>query len=153
MTALIAMCMNFTLAAANNIDCSAIPSVLPPEIEAASIFLTVYDTALCDTGVACLQGNGDGFFASMIPVSEDWYGRMAACPPDLFGRSIEVLSLELYCGDTFGTLDGQPITTFDYDDRIGWYVRVDVFWPVADHGHPEWNAWVVSNWAYADLAN
>ena len=146
MTALISMCLNLALATANNVDCSTVPSTHPPEIEAASIFLTVYDTALCDAGKECLQGNGDGYFASMIPVGPEWYGRMAACPADFFGQTIQVLDLELYCGDSFGTLEGEPVPTFSYHEHRGWYVRVDVFWPVADEGHPDWNAWVVPHW-------
>lgn len=149
MSAIIVMCMNLTLAAANGIDCTAVPTTPPPHIEAASIFLTVYDTALCEEDEVCLQGNGDGYFASMIPVSDEWYGRMAACPPDFFGSTIQVLDMELYCGDNFGSLDGKPVDAFSYSERAGWYVRVDVFWPVAEEGHPNWNAWVVPNWSYS----
>lgn len=105
--------------------------------------LTVYDTALCAPGEACLQGNGDGYFGTMIPISAEWYHRMAACPPPLTGRTISVLDMELYCGDSFGTLDGRPVAVVDYDETAGWFMRIDVFYPVHDHGLPPWNYWLV----------
>ncbi len=146
MTTVISMCMNLTLALVNGIDCTNVPYSPPPPLDELAVFVTVYDTALCDVDTSCLQGNGDGYFASMAPVNESWYGRMAACPPQLFGATIHMLDMELFCGDTFGVLNGRPVETLSYDPDIGWYMRVDVFWPVATEGHPDWNAWYVMNW-------
>lgn len=146
MTTIITMCTNLLLASVNGLDCTHVPTA-PPLVAEAAVFLTVYDTALCeDDEETCLQGNGDGYFATMIPISADWYGRMAACPPEFLGYTIQVLDMELFCGDTFGSLDGQPVETLGYSDEVGWYVRVDVFWPVAEKGTPSWNAWFVSHW-------
>lgn len=108
------------------------------------IILTVYDTALCPDNTPCLQGDGDGYFATMIPVSDIWYGKMAACPPELLGATIIIpyMQMELYCGDNFGP----TVTPIVYGNRG--YVRVDVFWPVKNEGLPYWNAWQVSGWYY-----
>ena len=117
----------------------------PPATAVRHARLTVYDTALCEPGVACLQGNGDGYFASMIPVSADWYGRMAACPAELYGQwvSLPAVNLVLYCGDSFGTLDGAPVETVVWDNTLDdWAIRIDVFWPVAAEGLPTWNYWL-----------
>ena len=112
----------------------------PPDITQAVALVTVYDVALCDPGQPCLQGNGDGFFASMIPVSADHYGSMAACDPSLFGEYVNVLGMTLFCGDSFGTWNGQPVKTLYYDRDLGfWVVRFDVFYPVAADGLPPWN--------------
>ncbi len=116
---------------------------LPP-IEEMPALLTVYDTALCDAGELCEQGDGDGYFASTIAVSDEWYGRMAACAPELFGRTIRVLDMELFCGDNFGVWNGEPVETVVYDPELGWHVRVDVFWPVARDGYPDWNYLLVA---------
>jgi len=62
----------------------------PPPLDTLPLLVTVYDTALCAPNTPCLQGNGDGYFASMIPVSGEWYGRMAACNPSLFGRWLSI---------------------------------------------------------------
>jgi hypothetical protein len=146
MTTVISMCMNLTLALFNGVDCTDIPSSPPPPLDDLAVFVTVYDTALCEVETACLQGNGDGYFASMTPVSAEWYGRMAACPPQLFGATIQLLDMDLYCGDMFGSLNGRPVDTLVYHPEFGWSMRVDVFWPVADEGHPHWNAWYISEW-------
>ena len=113
--------------------------------------VTVYDVALCDPGQACLQTNGDGFFASMIPVSDDYYGVMAACDPSLFGNWVEVLDMTLFCGDNFGTLNGQPVKTVYFDDDLGaWAVRFDVFYPIAADGLPLWNYAADPGWRVLD---
>jgi hypothetical protein len=107
--------------------------------------LTVYDTALCAEGEECLQGNGDGLFASMTPVTPEWYGEMAACPPELFGWHVHIpyFGKSIWCGDNFGTLDGNPVDTIEWDEEYGWYIRMDIFWPVASEGYPEWNYYMV----------
>ena len=145
------MCINLALAVANGVDCTHAATTPPPPIEEATIFLTVYDTALCNAEEVCLQGNGDGYFASMVPVSDDWYGRMAACPEELFGQTLYVLDMTLFCGDTFGTFNGEPVDAFAYHETQGWYVHIDVFWPIAEQGRPYWNAWFV-NWWGSDYA-
>ena len=133
-----AICASLLLAFVNGV------AVCPPPIEEMPALLTVYDTALCDPGELCVQGNGDGYFASMIPVSDEWYGRMAACPIELFGRTIRVLDMTLFCGDTFGSWNGRPVDTVVYDQETArWYIRVDVFWPVHETGEPAWNYWIV----------
>lgn len=111
-----------------------------PPITEMPALMTVYDTALCESGESCVQGSGDGYFASMIEVSDEWYGRMAACHPELFGETIFVMGMQLYCGDSFGTWNGQPVETVVYDwETDTWHIRVDVYWPVHDQGYPEWN--------------
>lgn len=110
------------------------------------LLVTVYDTALCEPNIRCLQGNGDGLFASMIPVAPEWYGRMAACDPSLFGHWISIDGIgEVYCGDNFGMLDGIPVETITMIDGE-WVVRIDIFWPVNEQGYPEWNYYRFYNW-------
>lgn len=112
------------------------------------ILLSVYDTALCEPHTPCLQGDGDGYFATMLPVSGEWYGKMAACPPELLGSTIVIpyLEMEVYCGDNFGSLNGVSVKTVVWGSNG--YVRVDVFWPVKEQGLPEWNYWEVEGWYY-----
>lgn len=112
----------------------------PPVSNINLAWVTVYDPYLCPKGEACINGNGDMMFASMIPVSPDWYGKMAACPPELYGRTIRVLDMNLFCGDSFGTLNGEAVETTTYIPEIGWAIRVDVFWPLVDKEYPSWNA-------------
>lgn len=142
------MCLNLALAAVNGLDCTAVPATPPPPIEELAIRLTVYDTALCMDNTPCLQGNGDGYFASMVPVEAAWYGRMAACPSEIFGRTIEVMEMTLYCGDNFGFINGEPVAAINYHDEVGWYMHVDVFWPIANQGFPSWNAWYITSWQW-----
>lgn len=149
MTTVISMCLTLFLASVNGLDCTAVPTAPPVSVEEITIRLTVYDTALCPEGESCFQGNGDGYFASMVPVDASWYGRMAACPRELFGRTIEVMEMTLYCGDNFGFINGEQVTAIRYDEAIGWYMHVDVFWPIANEGFPFWNAWHVSNWQWS----
>ena len=139
MTTVISMCMNLMLAAVNGLDCTAVPTRPNLAIE-----------ALCPEDSACLQGNGDGYFASMVPVDSQWYGSMAACPREIFGRSIAVMDLTLYCGDSFGFINGEPVETIRYNEEIGWFMHVDVFWPIASQGFPPWNAWHVASWEWAE---
>ncbi|MCI0726412.1 MAG: hypothetical protein L0332_06775 [Chloroflexi bacterium] len=126
------------------------PPSLParPPLADMPAFVTVYDPALCEPGVVCLQSDGDGYFASMIPVTSDWYGRMAACPREMFGTWLRLLEMELYCGDSFGMLNGVPVAAVDHAEGVGWFLRVDVFWPVAEHGLPPWNARLIWDWAW-----
>jgi len=101
--------------------------------------VTVYDPALCPPATECLQTNGDGFFASMAAVGPDWYGQMAACPPQLFGQTITLAGVGVvWCGDSFGSIDGVPVDTVRPD-----HIKVDIFWPVAEQGEPAWNYWLV----------
>jgi hypothetical protein len=112
------------------------------------ILLSVYDTALCEPNTPCLQGSGTGYFATMLPVSGEWYGKMAACPPELLGSTVVIpyLEIEVYCGDNFGSLDGVPVETVVWGEEG--FIRVDVFWPVASQGLPSWNYWQIEGWYY-----
>lgn len=112
------------------------------------ILLSVYDTALCEPNTPCLQSDGDGYFATMLPVSGEWYGKMAACPPQLLGSTIVIPypEMEVHCGDNFGSLNGVLVETVVWGNDG--YVRVDVFWPVKEQGLPYWNYWKVEGWHY-----
>ena len=89
-------------------------------------------------------------FASAIPVSDQWYGKMAACPRDMYGRSLKILDITVYCEDNFGYWNGEPVKTIRYDDDIGWYMHIDIFWPLASEGAPEWAMWFVRDWSFID---
>lgn len=99
--------------------------------EPSSVYVTYYD-ALCEEESGCnveMQSNGDGYFASMIPVTPEWYGIMAACDPALFGLWIDVQFpnqvVSLYCGDSFGN----GVDTI----RDNSY-RIDIFYPYNETG-------------------
>ncbi len=150
MVEVISMCLNIALAIANGLNCTDVPTTPPPPFAEMAVRLTGYDTALCDPGEMCVQGDGDGLFASAIPVSDEWYGKMAACPRELYGRSLEILDMTVYCGDNFGYWNGEPVKTIRYDDDIGWYMHIDIFWPIANEGAPEWVMWFIRDWSFAD---
>lgn len=138
------MCLILLLATANDLICE--PDV--PSIYEMPFLVTVYDTALCEDGESCLQGNGDGYFASMVPVSDDWYGIMAACDPALFGLWVNVSGLgTVYCGDSFGYFNGEPVETIIQMDDGQWVTRMDVFYPVAANGYPSWNYNLFYDWS------
>jgi len=137
------MCLVLILALANDIDCTELEI---PSIYELPFLATVYDTALCEPNTPCLQGNGDGFFASMIPVDNDWYGIMAACDSQLFGRWIFIDGLGLvFCGDSFGSFNGVPVETLILLNKGGWVTRIDIFYDTSD-GYPEWNYDLFYEW-------
>ena len=114
----------------------------PAPVDSWPVLLTYYTDEL--DGV---QGNGDGYFASMIPVSDDWSYQMAACPRHYFGGTVDIpaAGLSLYCGDNFGTWDGLPVETV-VCEQDGCYYRIDVFISAATlerDGLPYWNVWSV----------
>ena len=76
--------------------------------------------------------------------------KIAACPAELFGQTIRVLDMRLYCGDNFGYWNGKPVQTVRYDEDVGWFMLVDIFWPLAKLGAPEWTLWITDDWEFTD---
>ena len=146
------VCLNIVVAIATGTDCRWEPKHPPlqPPYEEMMVRLTAYDTALCEPGELCVQGDGDGLFASGYPTSNEWYGKMAACPLELYGRTIRVLDMRLFCGDNFGYWNGEPVKTVRYDEDVGWFMLVDIFYPVAALGAPEWTLAISDDWEFTN---
>lgn len=115
------------------------------------LFLSVYDTAICDEyPINCFEGGTH--FANGTPTSPDWYGTAAACPLDWTNGgthlSLPDIPLNLICLDTGGRVHPMFRETWNGNGYSWqWVIVVDVYWPQGELGWPWWSLLPHNHWS------
>ena len=118
-----------------------------------TLYTTWYNPEQCMDGAGCLQGSGDGMFASLVEVHPQWHMSMAACDPEMFGEIVSVsiggVPESMLCGDNFGIHpNGDKVMTTFYDIELDtWFTRLDVYWSESLMGSlPDWGILYINDW-------
>lgn len=104
-----------SFATINGVDCQGITA--ETRITDLLALVTFYNPEL--GGINCDEDCST--FADLTAVDDEDYGHYAACPAELFGRSIELLGEIRYCGDTGGDIRVKYSSYYQ-----AWVVQVDL---------------------------
>lgn len=127
----------------------ALEQLQQPPIEEMPLFLSWYDPALCQPENGGIMTNCDSNPAGLAggtAVTDDIYGKVAACLPGWFDRWITIDGIgRFHCLDTGGAVQVVYRETYTPQGFMwGWCVILDVLWHYEEP--PGWQYSLVYDW-------